>query len=291
MKILGLLGSYRRQGNTETFLKEAMLGAQEEGAEVEIIRMTNYQIRPCTACGRCATGLNPCHLKDDFMPLLERVYGYDAIIFAAPTYYLTAPAIVKAFADRTVCEGYPTPLLNKPSAMIMTYGNRGYNVYSFTVPNGLFLKWGMPVIDRLLLHATSPGDAYLDTTGQQRSRELGRAVARAARSGDTKYLGDPGICPVCHDYIIRILKDRKSVQCPTCGIRGQLTVVNGEIKVEFTDEDIRRGRWSAEQWYQHHMYHVEVGKARFVATKEERKAGRKKYMAILPPKVEEKAEE
>ncbi|MDO8692070.1 MAG: flavodoxin family protein [Dehalococcoidia bacterium] len=291
MKILGLLASYRRAGNSETYLKEALMGAEEEGAAVEIIRLTNYQIRPCTACGKCATGLNPCHLKDDFMALLERIYNYDAIILSAPTYYLTAPAILKAFADRTVCEGYPTPLLGKPCAMIMTYGNRGYYSYSFTIPNGLFLKWGMPVVDRALLHATSPGDAYLDNPGQARSREMGKAVASAVKSGKVTYLGDPGICPVCNDYIIRILKDRKTIQCPTCGVRGKLTIVDEEIKAEFTEEEIRRGRWSAEQWYQHHMYHVELGKAWFAATKEKRKPIRKKYLAYLVPRVEERVEE
>jgi multimeric flavodoxin WrbA len=287
MKILGMLASYRRQGNSEVFLKEALMGAEEEGSQVEILRLTNYHIRPCTACGRCATGRNPCHLKDDFMGLLERIYGYDAIILGSPVYYLTAPAVLKLFCDRTVCEGYPTPLLNKPSAIIMTYANRGYNVYAFTVPNSLFLKWGMRVVDRALIHSTSPGDAMLDKVNRARCREIGRGVARAARTGEVTYLGDPGICPVCHDRIIRILKDNKTIQCPTCGIRGRLRLVGEEFRAEFTEEEIRRGRYSPEQWYQHHMYHVELGKAWFLASKEERKARRKDYLNYLAPKAEE----
>lgn len=290
MKVLGLLASYRRQGNSEVFLKEALMGAEEEGAEVEILRLTNYNIRPCTACGRCATGLKPCHLSDQFMWLLEKVYTYDAIILGSPVYYLTTPAILKLFSDRTVCEGYPTPLLGKPCAMILTYGNRGYNAYAFTIPNGLFLKWGMKVINRALIHSTSPGDAFLDRVNQARSKDIGRAVARAARTGEATYLGEPGVCPVCNDRIIRILKDNKTIQCPTCGIRGRLRFVGEELRAEFTEEAIRMGRFSPEQWYQHHMYHVELGKAWFMASKDQRKVIRKKYLTYLAPKAEEPAE-
>lgn len=287
MKILGLLASYRRQGNSEVFLKEALRGAEEEGAEVEIIRLTNYHIRSCTGCARCHTGQNPCHLKDDFNGLLQRVYSYDAIIIGSPVYYITAPAVLKLFMDRLVCEGYPIPLYDKPGALIMTYGNRGFHSYAFTLPNSLFLKWGMKVVDRALIHSASPGDAMMDEMNQARCMEMGKAVARAVKTGKATYLGEPGICPVCNDSIIRILKDRRTVICPTCGIRGHLTVVDGEIKVLFTEEEAKHGRYSAEQWFQHHTYHVELGREWFMVNKDDRKARRAGYQKYLAPKVQE----
>ncbi len=287
MRILGLLASYRRQGNSEVFVKEALKGAEEEGAEVEILRLTNFHIRSCTACARCHTGLNPCHLKDDFNELLQKVYSYDAIILGSPVYYITSPAVLKLFMDRLVCEGYPIPLYGKPGAVIMTYGNRGFNSYAFTLPNSLFLKWGMTVVDRALIHSASPGDALVDEKNQAHCREIGRAVARAAKTGKAEYIGDPGVCPVCNDRIIRILRDNKTIQCPTCGIRGHLKIVGDEIKAVFTDEEARHGRYSAEQWYQHHMYHVELGKEWFMLTKDERKAKRDEYMKYLAPKAQD----
>lgn len=39
MKILGLNGSERKLGNTEILVKEALMGAEEEGAQVEMLRL------------------------------------------------------------------------------------------------------------------------------------------------------------------------------------------------------------------------------------------------------------
>ena len=36
MKILGLNGSFRKNGNTEILMKQALMGAESEGASVEI---------------------------------------------------------------------------------------------------------------------------------------------------------------------------------------------------------------------------------------------------------------
>lgn len=284
MKILGLLASYRRQGNSEVFVKEALKGAEEQGAQAEVLRLTNFNIRSCTGCARCHTGLNPCHLKDDFNGLLEKVYSYDAIILGSPVYYIMGPGVLKLFMDRLVCEGYPIPLWGKPAAMIMTYGNRGFNSYAFTMPNGLFLKWGMKVVDRALIHSASPGDAMVDEPNLARCREIGRQVAIAANTGQAPYLGDPGVCPVCNDRIIRILKDNKTIQCPTCGIRGHLKMVGDEIKAVFTEEEAKHGRYSAEQWYMHHMYHVELGREWFMVNKDDRKARRLEYAKYPVPK-------
>ena len=46
MKILGISGG-RKMGNSEILLKEALMGAKEEGADVEFIRMLDMDIRPC----------------------------------------------------------------------------------------------------------------------------------------------------------------------------------------------------------------------------------------------------
>lgn len=41
IKVLALNGSFRKNGNTEILLKQALMGAQSAGAEVEILRITD----------------------------------------------------------------------------------------------------------------------------------------------------------------------------------------------------------------------------------------------------------
>ena len=88
MKILGIIGSHRRLGNTDCLVKEALLGAREEGAAVYTIRLTDLDIRPCKGCMACAFRMTECRIDDDMVSLLDRMQEADGIILGAPTYLL-----------------------------------------------------------------------------------------------------------------------------------------------------------------------------------------------------------
>jgi len=61
-KVLGLIGSARRWGNSEVLVREALLGAQKTGASTEMLRLTDLHIEPCTGCMRCAVILSSAPL-------------------------------------------------------------------------------------------------------------------------------------------------------------------------------------------------------------------------------------
>ena len=56
MKVLGLTCG-RKMSNTEILIKEALMGAEEMGAEVEIVRLLDFNIKPCTGCNSCVIDL------------------------------------------------------------------------------------------------------------------------------------------------------------------------------------------------------------------------------------------
>lgn len=69
MKILGISYGTLNGGN-DTMVKEALMGAQEVGAEIEFINANTLNIKHCTGCKACVMGLfsgrgNACVLKDD----------------------------------------------------------------------------------------------------------------------------------------------------------------------------------------------------------------------------------
>jgi multimeric flavodoxin WrbA len=49
VSILGVVGSPRRGGNTETILDEVLRGAREAGASTEKVVLDEADIRPCRA--------------------------------------------------------------------------------------------------------------------------------------------------------------------------------------------------------------------------------------------------
>ncbi len=47
MKVLGIVCSPRKGGNTEILVKEALQAAEEKGAETELILVSEMDINPC----------------------------------------------------------------------------------------------------------------------------------------------------------------------------------------------------------------------------------------------------
>ena len=284
MKVLGVVASNRRLGNTEILVKEALMGAEEQGAEVEIMRWTDYEILPCDGLATCLFGKKECNLKDkdDHNYLLEKIYQCDGLVLGSPCYLLEATAIVKRFIDRLfILTSSPSRAWGKPAVVIMPYATRGWTAYAFLQPNIMLLNLGMKVIDRALIHIQGMSEVVNNQVALGRARSTGKAVAMAIKTGDTTYRGEPGVCPVCHDRNIRIFKDSETVECGLCGIRGKLSVEGGKIKVDFPEEQIKWHRFSEGLFHLHHEYEIEPSKEYFTQLRPLLKEGREKYKNYL----------
>ena len=53
MKVLGIVCSPRKGGNTGILVQEALAGAKESGAEIELMRICEMKIGPCDGCMTC----------------------------------------------------------------------------------------------------------------------------------------------------------------------------------------------------------------------------------------------
>jgi len=99
MKVLGIMGSPRRQSNTEILLDKALEGAKEVGAEVEKEVVSELNISPCKEIYACLKDGN-CAIKDDMQWLYEKLLEADHIIFASPIFFYGLTSQVKAMVDR-----------------------------------------------------------------------------------------------------------------------------------------------------------------------------------------------
>ena len=102
MKILGIIGSSRKKGNTATLVRMALDGAQKLGAETEIVYLSDYDFKGCTGCEGCRDRTT-CIVKDDMQLLYPKLFEADALVLGSPTYYYNVSAMVKAFIERCYC--------------------------------------------------------------------------------------------------------------------------------------------------------------------------------------------
>ena len=100
VKVVGLVGSPRKNGNTELLINEALKGASNAGAETEVFRLANMNINPCNACVYCKSNEGKCALDDDMQILYDRLKHSDAFIFGSPVYMGSMSAQSKLFVDR-----------------------------------------------------------------------------------------------------------------------------------------------------------------------------------------------
>jgi multimeric flavodoxin WrbA len=100
MRVLAILGSPRRQGNTEILLDSLIDGARKQGGEVEKLVLCDYNISPCIECGSCST-TGECAIEDDMQDIYPKLLTDDAIVIASPIFFYSVTAVTKAFIDRS----------------------------------------------------------------------------------------------------------------------------------------------------------------------------------------------
>jgi len=103
VRVVGIAGSPRQGGNTETLLDRFLAGAEGAGAEVEKVALARLEIGGCIACNGCWED-GRCVVEDDFQRVNDMLVAADVIALAAPLYFWNLPAQVKALVDRSQCQ-------------------------------------------------------------------------------------------------------------------------------------------------------------------------------------------
>jgi len=100
MKILALIGSPRRRGNTDLLVDAALAEAAKHGHEGKKLSLYDYDINPCVDCRACKLGEKVCVQKDDMPKIYREIDAADAIILATPIYWYGPTAQMKLLIDR-----------------------------------------------------------------------------------------------------------------------------------------------------------------------------------------------
>ena len=99
MKVLGIMGSPRRQSNTEILLDRALAGAKKMGTAVEKVAVSELKVHPCLEIYACRKD-GKCAIKDDMQQLYEKLLEADHIVFASPIFFYGLTSQAKAIVDR-----------------------------------------------------------------------------------------------------------------------------------------------------------------------------------------------
>ncbi len=269
MKILGLVGSYRKLGNTEILVKEALLAAQHLGAEVDLMRLTDLRIQPCKGCMACLFKQEECRIQDDWIKFRNKILESDAVILGAPTYLLGSAGIIKMITDRNIAflSGASQNKV-KPGAVIGVSGVREWEPFSLPMLNVFLLTCGLKVVDQVMFYAQGPGEILLNQSAMQRARKVGVNLFKAANKPSSKidYYGELGVCPICHQNLFQIKNGK--LECALCQAKARVEIVDGNIKLVFDKNSLEGNRWSEQALSKHFSFAVLPSGQRFLKEKD-----------------------
>jgi len=95
MKVLGIVCSPRRGGNTEILVREALQAVEKAGGEIRLCLLSEMDIQPCDACGACRE-TNECVIDDDMQKIYDHLLAVDGLILGTPVYFINVSAQAKA---------------------------------------------------------------------------------------------------------------------------------------------------------------------------------------------------
>ena len=122
-KVLGIVGSPRRKGNTDVLVSKILEGARDAGAETEVLFLQDLTIRECDGCHACWKQ-KPCSKNDDMNNIFPLIESSDALIFGTPVYWYGPTALMKAFIDRFVyfnCPENHKRIMGKSAALAIPF--------------------------------------------------------------------------------------------------------------------------------------------------------------------------
>jgi multimeric flavodoxin WrbA len=99
-KVLILSGSPRKNGNTDALCQKFKQGAESAGHLVDLVRLSELELKACIGCNVCRTKGRQCVFPDAMTNLIARLEVADVVVLATPVYFYGVTAQMKTFMDR-----------------------------------------------------------------------------------------------------------------------------------------------------------------------------------------------
>lgn len=267
-KILGITGSPRKPGNCEIMVK-AVSRYIPEDHELRLLRLSDFDLRPCKGCYRCLVKEKKCVLKDDINLIIDAIAWADALVVAVPTYFLGANALLKLLVDRGLSfYAHADKLWGKPFIGIGIAGIEGKEGATLLGIERFQRMLLADVKSTRMVYGALPGEVFMDQKNLGTAKKLGAALFQPAPDPE-----DPG-CPLCGSRTFRFLGENR-VRCMLCSNAGTIDLASGTLvfSIAKSGHDLFL---DADDALDHEKWLVDM-KARFLANRQALKEITKAY--------------
>lgn len=239
-KVLGLLGSPRKMGNCDVLTQVCLEAASKAGAEVELVRLHDLNLKNCKGCLSCVYK-RKCALDDDMPALVEKMVNASAMVIAAPTYIFSPSAVIKTLTDRSLMlTPYLEGLLGKErfAASISIAGNARWNPLGSALLKQCAMAYGFKIAGQMEAYGPGPAETVIQDDAVEKAVEMGKLLARLAQGQELPE--NPvmsGVeCPVCKSNVF-VLKKAGQAECAICQTAGVIAASSARFEVSFNEQE------------------------------------------------------
>ncbi len=182
MKVIGINGSPRKDGNTAAMIRSLFSVLEEKGIECEFFQLGGKPVSGCTACNWCRDNpVGKCVIDNDRInECISKMAAADAVVIGSPTYFSSITTETKALIDRggRICRAQGL-LKRKPAAAVVP-ARRAGAMYAFHTINNFFLIQEMIVPGSSYWNVSlsaAEGDFENDNEGVGTIKTLGENLA------------------------------------------------------------------------------------------------------------------
>ena len=181
MKVIGINGSARKDGNTAIIIRTIFEELNKNGIDTELIQLADMDIEPCRACFACKGKGNCVFREDGFVKVFSKMAEAGGIILGSPVYSADVSAKMKAFLERggVVVATNPELLRYKVGASVAAV-RRGGGMTTVDTMNHFMLNKEMIVVGSTywnMVYGKNIGDVLNDEEGMANMRNLGENMA------------------------------------------------------------------------------------------------------------------
>ena len=102
MKVIGINGSARKDGNTSILIRKVFDELEAEGIETKLVNLGPQSVNGCLACMKCFENKDGHCVqdKDVLNEWVDEMAAADGIILGTPVYFANLSGQIKCFLDR-----------------------------------------------------------------------------------------------------------------------------------------------------------------------------------------------
>lgn len=181
MKVIGINGSARKNGNTSILIQAVFEELEKQGIETELIQLFDKEIKSCKGCFACK-GNKKCIIKnDDFNECFHKMIEADGIILGSPVYSADISSKMKAFIERSgvIIATNPELIKYKVGASVVAV-RRGGGITAVDTLNHFLLNKEVLLVGSTywnMVYGEEVGDVLKDEEGMRNMKNLGQNMA------------------------------------------------------------------------------------------------------------------